>query len=36
VRHIHVPGPNARNQLQSLIEFDADDLQWLSKLMKTD
>ncbi len=36
VRHIHVPGPNAQNQLQSLIEFDADDLQWLSKLMKTD
>ena len=36
VRHIHVPGPNAQNQTQSLIEFDADDLQWLSKLMTTD
>ena len=36
VRHIHVPGPNAQNQTQSLIEFDADDLQWLSKLKTTD
>lgn len=35
VRHIQVPGPNAQNQLQSLIEFDADDLQWLSKLTET-